>query len=472
MRNSIATLLLTLCLTIVGCTEIYEKPPAVETLTSVNVNEADVEVQERIREYQNRVQMNPESADRVGELGIVFELHGFSSEALVAYELASMLDPSEFKWLYYRSILLAARFDLDAAIEEITVAIQLNPEYGPAHLQKGKFLLDHGQFNAALDTFEHAGSISTDPYVFVGQALAHLELNDSKFAIQALDQIEGSNHNPNVTRIRATALMHDGQIQTAQELLAELPNAAAIRWIDPIAKEKENHLVNHFMSRLNQAVNLIRAQSYESAKFVLLDLLTDFPTNKHVLHLLATVYKALGNDTQSLQVLREGIKRHPDFYVLRTATAGILAKQGYITEALLHLDRAIEIDSKLHWAYSQKAQLVMQQKQWSDAVNLLNQAIALKDDDEDLYTYQGISLGFLNRWPEAANVLREAISINNRHVPSYINLARAETILKNEQAALEAIEAARQYGATDSMLQTLERQREQIKQMQIQGVQR
>ena len=88
-----------------------------------------------------------------------------------------------------------------------------------------------------------------------------------------------------------------------------------------------------------------------------------------------------------------------------------------------------------------------------------------------MYTYLGICLGFLNRWPEAANLYRVAISLDARHLPSYINLARAETILNNEDEALAAIESARENGATPSMLASLERQRQQIKNMRINRVQ-
>ena len=157
-------------------------------LTEVETDQADEEVQERIAKYKERIIADPTDADAVGELGVVFELHGFSEEALLAYQLATISDVSAFKWPYYHGILLAARFDLEQAIEKIDQALSLDPEYAPAYIQKGKLLLDYSQFAAALASFQEAEKLTDDPYAFVGQALAHLGLNEPTKALSAVGQ--------------------------------------------------------------------------------------------------------------------------------------------------------------------------------------------------------------------------------------------------------------------------------------------
>lgn len=433
-------------------------------------DEADEKVRERIDEYQVRVAANPTDAEAIGELGVIFELHGFSSEALNAYELAAELKPDEFKWPYYHSILLAARFDLEQALERINDAIEKNPDYAPAWFQKGKLLLDSSRFVEALECFEYAAQISDDPYAQLGQAHAYMGLGEPDSALASIDRTGQLSQHVNVQRLRAQALIRIGRRDEGSALLDGLPTAAPIRWSDPIAEQKNDHAVDHLIVQLSHAVRLIRARSFGPALLLLSDLRDEYPTNKHVLHLLSSVYELRGEPNQALRILEVAIQHHPDFYVLRTATASILSALGDRESAVEQLNKAIEIDPKLHWAYSQKAQLLMEEKKWLEASHLLDQAIGLKDDDADLYTYLGICLGFIGRWPEAANIFRAALSIDSQHVPAYINLARAETILQNEESALAALESARKHGASEAMLASVERQRTQIKQMRIQTV--
>lgn len=455
-----------------SCSNVDVVEDRVAKLTSVSLDEAADVVKERIVEYQARVTESPNDPIVVGELGMIYELHGFSEFALIAYELASELDANEFRWRYYQSLLLVARFDLNRAIEEVEKALEIDPEYGPGWLQKGKLLLDANRFEEALESFEHAETLTDDPYVYFGQAHAHMGMNDPAATIEKLSKAGVLREHVNAKRLHGNALIRLGERERGTALLHGLPVAELIRWNDPIAEQKGRHAVDHIIIELAKVLKLIQHESYDSALFFLRELRKDYPENRHVIYQLALTLELNGEIQEALQVLEEGIEQIPDYYVLRTTIASLLSSQGDYDIAINHLDKAIEIDPLLHWAYSQKAQLLMSQKKWMEASHLLDIAIGIKDDDADLYTYLGICMGFLNRWPEAANLFRLAISIDATHVHSYINLARAETFLKNEESALAALANARAHGASDAMLAGIESQRVAIKKMQIEVVNR
>ena len=467
VRVAIGSIVMALLL-VGGCADRIDR--RVSKLTSVLADEAHAEVQEKIIEYQQRVEATPLDATAIGNLGVVYELHGFPEEALEAYELAETLEPDEFRWRYYQSILMAARFDLEHALEKIAEAVERQPDYAPAWFHKGKMLLDSNRFEEALATFQHAKQLTDDPYAHLGQALAYMELNEPQAALDSINKTGFLMQHVNVKRLRANALMRVGRRDEGAVLLKGLPTATMIRWRDPVAEAKNEHAVDHLVIRVFNAIQLVRNESYEQAKTVLEELNSEYPTNRQVIHVLSAVYEQLGDHDQALAMLYSGIRHHPDFYAYRTAVASLLKDLGKRDEALTHIDKAIEIAPNLHWGYSQKGQILMEQKRWLEASHMLDKAIGMKGDDVDLYTYLGICLGFMNRWPEAANLFQVAISIDPEHVPGLINLARAETFLLNEDGAIEALEKARRHGASDALLASVEKQRTLIKQMQIETV--
>ena len=437
-------------------------------LTQVDTSESSEAVQRQIQAQQERLALDRANPTIVGELGILYELHGFPEEAVRAYTLASQFDPTESRWPYYRAILLAARFNVTEALEPMNQAIELNPQYAPMWVTKGEMLMDIGNSAAALPLVQHAQTLSDDPYLAIVRARAHFELGEFQQALASIEESGDLKSHPDVVPLKASILIKQGNRSLAREILDSVqPSPRTLLLVDPIAEYKARFSVENLSSLLADATALIRDMQLDSAFELLGVLYKQYPTNKHVLQMLSDTYELSNQPRLALNTLNEAISVHPEFYSLRTAAARILRAQGDHDEALTHLDAAIKFEPQLVWAYSHKAQILMEQRQWLTASAVLDQAIAIEQDDPDLYTHLGICMGFLNRWPEARNLFLIAISIDSTHVPSYINLARAHTFLSEEDSALEAIRMASQLGASREQLESLELQRNQIKNMQI-----
>src|SRR5262245_33553427 len=65
-------------------------------------------VAEEIRARGSAVLEEPEDGERWGRYGMVLDAHGLDVDAQVAYEHAADLDPSDFRWPYFRAALLEA----------------------------------------------------------------------------------------------------------------------------------------------------------------------------------------------------------------------------------------------------------------------------------------------------------------------------------------------------------------------------
>ena len=438
-------------------------------IASTPVGEAGKAIQAKIQLHQDRVKVSPSDPTAIGELGIVYELHGFPDQALACYQIAAELDPAEGRWPYYQAILLAARFDMERALESVKRAVEIDPAYSPMWIMQGQILLDFGEHQAALNSFLRAAELGDDPYIYVGQAHAYLALGELEKALTALKGTGELASHPNIARLEATILVRTGQKERAEHILKSLPDRARRpRWSDPMAEFKSSFAVSNLSDRLAEATGLIRDKSLQSAYELLTQLKDEFPTNKHVLQMMSDVFELQGQVDQALAELSIAIAHHPNYYPLRTSAARILRTKGELDEALRHLNAAIEFEPQLDWAYTHKAQILMSQKKWMEASAVLDKAIDISPDDPDLYTHLGICLGFLNRWPEARVMFEVAITKNDLHVPSYINLARAQAILGWHDAASQSIQDAQDKGASDAQIESLKAQITQIEQMNIQ----
>ena len=437
-------------------------------LAEISVGEASRDIQEKIHAHQRKVRQNPLDPKSVGELGIVYELHGFPNQAIQAYQLASQLDPRESRWPYYQAILLAARFDIEDALRQIELAIQVNPSYTPMWINQGRMLLNIGDHEAALESFARAEEIGSDPYIFFGQAKTFLALGEYDKALATVRRAGELVSHPNITRLEATIHIRRGEVSRSEKLLGTLPDDSPdLLWSDPIAEYKSRFAVKNLSHHLADATALIRELEIESAFELLKQLKDEYPTNKHVLQMLSDVYEIQNRPSLALSELNLAIVHHPEYYPHRTAAARILRAQGKLEEALSHLDEAIEFEPHLVWAYTHKAQILMSQKKWLEASVVLESAIEVSPEDPDLYTHLGICLGFLNRWPESQHLFNIALTIDDSHIPTLINLARAQAILGDIDAASKTVEVARVNGASSEQITAIGTQISQIREMPI-----
>ena len=134
---------------------------------------------ESIEAAQAVVANSPRSASAWGQLGHVYQVHGWRAEAAYCYRRASQLEPSEFRWLYYLGRSMETT-DPASAAEVLGHAISLNASYPPAHIAYARVLRFLGRVEEARKQLDRAAELDPkNPYAELG--LGELALSAGDF---------------------------------------------------------------------------------------------------------------------------------------------------------------------------------------------------------------------------------------------------------------------------------------------------
>jgi tetratricopeptide (TPR) repeat protein len=104
-----------------------------------DLDPAEPQVATQLKEVAAALESAPDDADAWGRYAITLHAHRYLREADLAYAEAQRLDPEEFQWPYFRSLILA-HSDSARSLELLDLAIELDPSYGPARDRRGVVL--------------------------------------------------------------------------------------------------------------------------------------------------------------------------------------------------------------------------------------------------------------------------------------------------------------------------------------------
>ena len=131
-------------------------PAAAETdVPTVDLADAEGPVVRVIEEAAAHVASAPSSADAWGAYAMVLHAHDWTTAADRCYAQGQRLAWNDFRWAYYRGILLTES-DPAQALELLERAAQIDPAYGPAFIRLGAAYREAGREDEALRSFEES----------------------------------------------------------------------------------------------------------------------------------------------------------------------------------------------------------------------------------------------------------------------------------------------------------------------------
>lgn len=151
-----------------------------EALAKNNFQGAEKPVVEKLRNVIADVKANPSSAHSWGKLAMNLHVHDFKNEALLCYEKASALNTSDFRWPYYRAMLLHERGS-DEALKYFEQSLNLRPNHLAARIRYGQALFDSNRLEQSGREFVKALEINPNSsHAYLGLARISLSENQVK----------------------------------------------------------------------------------------------------------------------------------------------------------------------------------------------------------------------------------------------------------------------------------------------------
>jgi tetratricopeptide (TPR) repeat protein len=390
------------------------KPPA------VNLSALDPSLAEHITTARSNVLSARKSAAAWGKLGEAFHAAEFPAEARSCYSNAVALDPRAFRWPYLLG-LLQLQDAPDAALQNLQRATELaGGQTDSPRFQLARALVERGRFDEArrhLDLILTANSNHAAARVEL--ARIYVEQRAFKEAMQELQPALTNQYTMrSATLLAAQMAQRNGQPEVAVHLsrqAAMLPRG--FDWPDAVLRDVQTQRFDRARVA-DQVNNLLQQQRLNDAETALNQLLQMAPEDPEGLLLLGRLRYLQKSCLEAEAALR----RH-------------LAVQTNSLNGLIQLSLAL-----------------LCQEQWTNAVSVLEQAIALKPDFAQAHSNLGTARSRLGDSAGAIRAYRDALRCSPGDVNTYFALAEELANAGQVEAAKEQIQRAAAINPNDKRL--------------------
>ena len=347
-----------LCLFLVACGDKADDAPASQTQAPADVSDAapsipdpdlsDMEprVAERFAQVRAAIVADPESAAAWGTFGMVAHAHELWEEALVAYERAQRLDPTDERWPYFlgdvRSVIGT---DLAGAATAFRKAIDLRSGYAPSHMRLGRVLVADDQPGAAAAELERALQLAPELQPAM-VTLAQLELaaGDFEQAEVRLDRVlvESPRHAQALSTL-GQVYMRQGRRDEARAVAERARDAALYNLFDDplmgqvVREGKSSVLI------WERAKGFFEGGDFEQAAIGLAQVVELQPDNVEASYQLAIAYGNIGQLERSLEQMEKVAAADPDLVDAKVQLGKLHLDLGRPASAVAPLRRALAL---------------------------------------------------------------------------------------------------------------------------------
>jgi tetratricopeptide (TPR) repeat protein len=170
-----------------------------------------------------------------------------------------------------------------------------------------------------------------------------------------------------------------------------------------------------------QALALCQAGRFAEAESAFRRILEIAPGHCEALHFLGMVCSRLGNHTEALRHIDAALQINAEAPAVHSSRGNVLAALKRLDEALASFDRAIALDPHAPMVFSNRGNAQLELRQFEEAVASYEEAIALDPDDAEACYGRGSALQQLVRLDEALAGYERAIAIRPDYAEAFNN---------------------------------------------------
>ena len=429
------------------------KFPDVEPVVAFEREGIDEELLLFLDEQIAQIELYPNSAALRGRLGMTFHVNELNDAAYETYEQAAILDPYDFKWVYFGALLASASGEYETALQKVSIAVSIDPTYVAAWMWKGTWSIETGSYAEAKSAFERAYKLNPRPEAMIGTSHALIELGELETAVTLLEDLARQFSHPQVFRLLARCYRELGDESKLAIANALSKDTAELVWEDPVL-QKRMHLIRGYGGRLARAQRMLRANRIVEAILELDEMRTKFPTQPSLISTFAWAYAARGTPELASEELLIGIEEFPHHQPFYTQLGDLMYLGGNHEDALTLLARAAELNPRDAQVFELQAKVLIALERIDEAVGAIEQALQWGSENApQLYLQMGSIAGMQEDWDNAINNLEQVIDLEPRNIQGHVLLSHAYESSGEHELALQALGWAQRLGISREQLE-------------------
>ena len=430
--------------------------PAADAPIVAGTDSPDRDLADHLEAMIQAVRTTPGSALMRGRLGMAYDVNGFQAEALATYAQAETLDPGDFRWPYFSAHLAATNDEHAKALETLARALTIDADYAPAWLWQGTWLLELDRTADAMIAFERALDLGARDAATFGRARVMAAQGDYAEAVELLEPLARLSDNPQIHRTLGEVLRGQGRTEEARAAMIRGRNAGPVSWEDPRRDQRSAHVRGHASYQLAQSLSstgrirealtiLERLQGYHPETHCGRD--EDFFLACNLMNSFSIAYDRDGDPERALATVQRGLALNADFAPFHLTIANLYRQQRDLDLALVHVDRALELNPARGYAHEQRGRLLFGMGRHADAKAALESALGLEPEKRTTLFYLGLAEFELGNWTSAVEKFERAVQLEPGFALGHALLARSLAEAGRIDEARQAQRNAREHGA-------------------------
>ncbi|MGB0715303.1 MAG: tetratricopeptide repeat protein [Phycisphaerae bacterium] len=280
-----------------------------------NLDGVDDELVATFNQVREEVVREPDSADNWGAFAMLSDAHGLHDIAITAYERASRIDQTAFRWVYHHAYLLALDGkEIEKATQRMEEALRLNSDYAPAYVQLARLKTKLGKNEDAETAYRRALAIDSNLVSAkrgLGQLL--LAIGNATEAVEYLEQaVAAKAVDRGTLSSLAQAYLRTGREAEADAVAIRSQSAPAeFRMPDPERENVDNLAVNP-ASQYARAKELLDNGQFAQAVVEFDTVQEMLPRDPYAPLFQAVAYLRLGDFEKSKSAFEKSVARESE----------------------------------------------------------------------------------------------------------------------------------------------------------------
>ena len=420
-RAGVATLLLGSMIAPVIPAPVGQLPPIPKL--AERKDEFDATIQEQIQKALEKLQMNPDSAEANGNLGMILHAHQRYELAEPLYLRAQLLDPNSFPWAYYLGVIRVPLGKQAEAVTTLRLAVGLKPDYLPARMALAESLQKLGELEESGEIYQqilkdHPQAASA----YLGLGRVFWEAGEVAEAIENYQKACELSPQFGAARYAlGLAYRSLGNVEKMQEHLSLFQESSMEKpsLEDPLLAAIES-LSLKVAYYLESGIALRDQGQFEKAASAFQEVLNREPDHSVAHGNLSSLYIALRDPVKVEQHYRAAVEIDPGMYKTHYNFAVFLGMAGRTMEAMEVLRKALDVNPFHALSHNNLGYLLADQGKSEKAEKHFLLAIRYEPN----FSLPRFNLGRLlmtqGKYKEALQHLQKPLTTEDENTPSHI----------------------------------------------------